>query len=205
MRRVIVAPHTRCVDWNVQIQAPFTVWRCRTSHEVRGLKCRDEGAWEEAETSHLTRGAWIEITISNTTKTGLKVAPHTRCVDWNSNVNRTACWAKKSHLTRGAWIEIGMHGDLSFTSPVAPHTRCVDWNRSYYSIYILWLVSHLTRGAWIEIGMLMPAKWTVFVAPHTRCVDWNIKIIYQWFIKGSRTSHEVRGLKWRRILLLNTW
>ena len=55
----------------------------RTSHEVRGLKCNKLLATVTIVTSHLTRGAWIEIF---TLLCGLL---HTL-----------------SHLTRGAWIEI---------------------------------------------------------------------------------------------------
>ena len=35
---------------------------CRTSHEVRGLKYSQEENDEAKAASHLTRGAWIEIT-----------------------------------------------------------------------------------------------------------------------------------------------
>ena len=39
------------------------VWRRRTSHEVRGLKfCSNTERISCIVTSHLTRGAWIEIT-----------------------------------------------------------------------------------------------------------------------------------------------
>ena len=34
---------------------------CRTSHEVRGLKCQSCQVEELLIESHLTRGAWIEI------------------------------------------------------------------------------------------------------------------------------------------------
>ena len=58
-----------------------------------------------------------------------------------------------SHLTRGAWIEISnMRQKLSGTS-----------------------TSHLTRGAWIEIPLLPRELLSV----------------------SCRTSHEVRGLKYR--------
>ena len=34
---------------------------CRTSHEVRGVKCERFCSEEEWNMSHLTRGAWMEI------------------------------------------------------------------------------------------------------------------------------------------------
>ena len=39
---------------------------CRTSHEVRGLKCITTVSVACGAASHLTRGAWIEITMSRT-------------------------------------------------------------------------------------------------------------------------------------------
>ena len=53
----------------------------RTSHEVRGLKC-DRGYIRRYRfKSHLTRGAWIEISSPVISLLFLYVAPHTRCVD----------------------------------------------------------------------------------------------------------------------------
>ena len=100
------------------------------------------------------------------------VAPHTRCVDWNDVIQ---CFYRKgflSHLTRGAWIEIHDH-----------HMK--RWFQ----------MSHLTRGAWIEI--ILPTNFfpLMTVAPHTRCVDWNITPFKHLYYLVSRTSHEVRGLK----------
>ena len=58
-----VAPHTRCVDWNI-INPGFILRRlCRTSHEVRGLKCCRWTVTCVCCWSHLTRGAWIEISL----------------------------------------------------------------------------------------------------------------------------------------------
>ena len=53
--------------------------------------------------SHLTRGAWIEISK-------MKSMP----------------WYGRSHLTRGAWIEIALKLEFPDRLIVAPHTRCVD-------------------------------------------------------------------------------
>ncbi len=75
----------------------------RTSHEVRGLKYILPGSSRIRPTSHLTRGAWIEIALPI----------------GNRGVT-------KSHLTRGAWIEIGASLSIGMALPVAPHTRCVD-------------------------------------------------------------------------------
>ena len=41
---------------------------CRTSHEVRGLKYNPETGEVYAMSSHLTRGAWIEMVTSATTR-----------------------------------------------------------------------------------------------------------------------------------------
>ena len=105
LKKKNVAPHTRCVDWNVQ--GDVTDWKPirRTSHEVRGLKCLWHLRCQWCRLSHLTRGAWIEMQIQAAT-----------------------ILAKMSHLTRGAWIEILSAGDVFDTLDVAPHTRCVDWN-----------------------------------------------------------------------------
>ena len=54
--------------------------------------------------SHLTRGAWIEI----------------------SNKGASTCTSLGSHLTRGAWIEIAFRRRSEILPVVAPHTRCVD-------------------------------------------------------------------------------
>ena len=58
----------------------------RTSKEVRGLKLRTVKAGTSTITSHLERGAWIEIFL-------LRFLLNT---------------LKPSHLERGAWIEISM-------------------------------------------------------------------------------------------------
>ena len=55
----------------------------RTSHEVRGLKYPELTVNGATISSHLTRGAWIEIEVINN----------------EGNL-------QMSHLTRGAWIEI---------------------------------------------------------------------------------------------------
>ena len=106
LRDELVAPHTRCVDWN--------------DSNVRW--------WHHCWVSHLTRGAWIEIIGSLDTSNVLGVAPHTRCVDWNINSLEWVFYNSRrtshevrglkslpsaftplklmSHLTRGAWIEM---------------------------------------------------------------------------------------------------
>ena len=123
--------------------------------------------------SHLTRGAWIEIFRSLLIWNFSKVAPHTRCVDWNINVPAIFVSTVWSHLTRGAWIEIAKYIGVDVNYVVAPHTRCVDWNINTTELNIFLLgrtshevrglkylrscknenckESHLTRGAWIEI------------------------------------------------------
>mgnify|MGYP001522475899 CR=1 FL=1 len=100
------------------------------------------------------------------------VAPHTRCVDWNTIFPQYSHLNLRSHLTRGAWIEM-------WRNSVTLGTR----------------LSHLTRGAWIEIHFSAQIHVPRLVAPHTRCVDWNVfwKSWYTSYI--CRTSHEVRGLK----------
>ena len=79
-----------------------------------------------------------------------------------------------SHLTRGAWIEIILIIRIGGTLSRSHLTR-----GAWIEISVIrpirkdWLLSHLTRGAWIEI-IFPPAKTG---------------------IRYSRTSHEVRGLK----------
>ncbi len=53
----------------------------RTSHEVRGLKFTFASGDKNNLSSHLTRGAWIEIAKINAKSRHSIVAPHTRCVD----------------------------------------------------------------------------------------------------------------------------
>ena len=55
--------------------------KSRTSHEVRGLKLKINNNSSVNRTSHLTRGAWIEIIMTLEELQEKIVAPHTRCVD----------------------------------------------------------------------------------------------------------------------------
>ncbi len=151
------------------------LYRRRTSHEVRGLKFSLAVIGTRCWMSHLTRGAWIEMYTSQVTRYLITVAPHTRCVDWNFTFMCSPCTI---------WL------------CVAPHTRCVDWNR----FFVMWFFlskSHLTRGAWIEIQAPLKLTYISFVAPHTRCVDWNYIQNPLRKTGESRTSHEVRGLKYK--------
>ena len=102
----------------------------RTSHEVRGLKYSAFPTWASGMTSHLTRGAWIEIYSQLKSR-------RLRCSRTSHEVRglklttsrRSQRVITRSHLTRGAWIEMGDGAVISFCE----HE------------------SHLTRGAWIEI------------------------------------------------------
>ena len=172
-----VAPHTRCVDWNAEKMEEIREKLRRTSHEVRGLKCSRPWIIINVFRSHLTRGAWIEMTLSLMKQSGNDVAPHTRCVDWNTEITKNNYHNIESHLTRGAWIEMvfacmrlsptrsrtshevrGLKYLISrinhLSTFVAPHTRCVDWNIIIRKHLHLPFLSHLTRGAWIEILFL---------------------------------------------------
>ena len=124
----LVAPHTRCVDWNNNNGTFQKTYLCRTSHEVRGLK--------------FLNPKWLLQLIRRTSHEvrGLKSLKPL----WGAYII-------KSHLTRGAWIEISFTCSCGISSPVAPHTRCVDWNCHCCPLYLSTLASHLTRGAWIEI------------------------------------------------------
>ena len=77
--------------------------RCRTSHEVRGLKYRPAGNCICAAWSHLTRGAWIEISAGSTLKSDKLVAPHTRFVASKSRALRNDLYTlrRTSHEVRG--------------------------------------------------------------------------------------------------------
>ena len=195
-RRKKVAPHTRCVDWNIQggkdtikpmsrtshevrglkscscSSSRSRLMPCRTSHEVRGLKCQIKHGRGKCRRSHLTRGAWIEIPLRFLQMSRFYVAPHTRCVDWNTihkfPLYHSAC--RTSHEVRGLKFDKSPGG-------------------------IKLLRSHLTRGAWIEIYLAGHWRRSRWVAPHTRCVDWNTIVRSANQPYGSRTSHEVRGLK----------
>ena len=169
----LVAPHTRCVDWNICPAFLYVKSDCRTSHEVRGLKCFLEIMIYLLHLSHLTRGAWIEIIEKKEAVPAEKVAPHTRCVDWNNTLSFRSFCLFPSHLTRGAWIEIRMA--WAFCLKNSGRT------------------SHEVRGLKYWSTVKMPPG--INVAPHTRCVDWNSKTLQNWKALISRTSHEVRGLK----------
>ena len=77
----------------------------RTSHEVRGLKCKAAVVVQKQDyMSHLTRGAWIEI------------CGHMSL--YSLSVGRT------SHEVRGLKYRYRIPSLL--VQLVAPHTRCVD-------------------------------------------------------------------------------
>ena len=65
----------------VKVGAVLKCETCRTSHEVRGLKYILKFINSRLITSHLTRGAWIEIIPKGEKGEKGNVAPHTRCVD----------------------------------------------------------------------------------------------------------------------------
>ena len=176
---------------------------CRTSHEVRGLKC--------CRNASLQLAYWV--------------APHTRCVDWNSSYNPPKSANNWSHLTRGAWIEIETWIDLEaqYRSRTSHEVRGLKWS-FYYLLYMCykshltrgaWIEmcyrqrrtrysrpSHLTRGAWIEIGITEAIPAVSFLSHLTRGAWIEIALAsYELLLAVCRTSHEVRGLKylWRRI------
>ncbi len=131
-------------------------------------------------TSHEVRGLKYYVDRREVMTCG--VSPHTRCVDWNRNSMINTIEKNWSHLTRGAWIEIWESRWYCFISEVAPHTRCVDWN------------------CFRNTPVLLPE-----VAPHTRCVDWNWLNSKPTLHLVSRTSHEVRGLKWINVYNYGNW
>ena len=53
----------------------------RTPHGVRGLKYGDDVKNTITDTSHPSRGAWIEIRFAVRASSALLVAPLTGCVD----------------------------------------------------------------------------------------------------------------------------
>ena len=81
--------------------------------------------------SHLTRGAWIEIdsTAGKVKNCNRRTSHEVRGLKLKV-ITRIKCY-NLSHLTRGAWIEIHIRETTSVP-----------------------LKSHLTRGAWIEIDIL---------------------------------------------------
>ena len=75
--------------------------------------------------SHLTRGAWIEI--SEVTASKESVTSHLTRGAW-IEIFRLFIFLIYflSHLTRGAWIEMRFRTYCCVLKVVAPHTRCVD-------------------------------------------------------------------------------
>ena len=100
----------------------------RTPHGVRGLKFRMIVAWCLTAVSHPSRGAWIEIfssassraLTSGRTPHGVRGLKSLGVVD--------AALLLASHPSRGAWIEIN----------TTSARTCAG-------------TSHPSRGAWIEI------------------------------------------------------
>ena len=186
----IVAPHTRCVDWKIDVKFIAYENASRTSHEVRGLKIEKWGQNDRScsRTSHEVRG------LKNT---------HTH----------THTHIHMSHLTRGAWIETPRRGLLSGENKVAPHTRCVDWkipavtgllahNRRtshevrglkthdcVFSELYASRTSHEVRG--LKKFLSLYFRYPMLVAPHTRCVDWNISL--QRLPNPDAMSHLTQG------------
>ena len=146
--------------------------------------------------SHLTRGAWIEIyfLIDVLPSSCRRTSHEVRGLKYSCHPRSPVLY--RSHLTRGAWIEITNTSWRSGLWAVAPHTRCVDWNSSNLQNPRTKKTSHLTRGAWIEMQTAATSTALLLVAPHTRCVDWNRYWLIILIIRLSRTSHEVRGLKY---------
>ena len=100
--------------------------------------------------SHLTRGAWIEM----------------------SKFYNEVDFYSVSHLTRGAWIEIHFYFSLSPAFCGSHLTRGAWIEIPITSFSFSFFTSHLTRGAWIEMAILqLLPDIDLSVAPHTRCVD----------------------------------
>ena len=98
----------------------------RTSRGVRGLKSNATIMTTSIFSSHLSRGAWIEI--HSTTRAPFALTCRTsRGV---RGLKSLAIWEHpfqlKSHLSRGAWIEMFMAATIVINSFVAPLAGCVD-------------------------------------------------------------------------------
>ena len=124
--------------------------------------------------SHLTRGAWIEIS-RNALPEDLKdsrTSHEVRGLKYSHGGKNT--YPQRSHLTRGAWIEIleTIKFAVDHLSRTSHEVRGLKFCSNTERISCI-VTSHLTRGAWIEITG-----------------DRN-----HYSSKGGRTSHEVRGLK----------
>ena len=78
------------------------------------------------ESSHLTRGAWIEIEIGGGRPEVLFGRTSHEVRGLKSVCLSAILRDRSSHLTRGAWIEISFLGSVRCNIFVAPHTRCVD-------------------------------------------------------------------------------
>ena len=143
---------------------------CRTSHEVRGLKCFFIAKLPHLPGSHLTRGAWIEIPAIR--DTSLFNGSHLTRGAWIEMLF-TCCSnysAGRSHLTRGAWIEIALIQQRPIR--LVSHLTRGAWIEIRVRLLLnLHGSSHLTRGAWIEISSVSSLLFGPAVAPHTRCVD----------------------------------
>ena len=100
------------------------------------------------QTSHPTRGGWIEI-MADAESNGLQ----------------------GSHPTRGGWIEIsgGQTGAVRKAGPTPHGVGGLKYEAWHYGTDDV--QSHPTRGGWIEIGTNPGAGTDQQVPPHTGWVD----------------------------------
>ena len=108
-----------------------------------------------------------------------------------------------SHLTRGAWIEIAAKTfNMCFILCRTSHEVRGLKYQSFVRIQ-KGAGSHLTRGAWIEIELRMKLILINELSHLTRGAWIEIFVLKQLPIALlSRTSHEVRGLKFYSICCL---
>ena len=151
----------------------------------------------DAQKSHLTRGAWIEMLTAVHPIITDKVAPHTRCVDWNRYNDAPILNAdgRTSHEVRGLKYAY-RNSFLSLMRRTSHEVRGLKCKQA--GISLCGLGSHLTRGAWIEIATLDEIVDKLDVAPHTRCVDWNGNLYGRQ--RAYIRSHLTRGA-WIEIVL----
>ena len=99
--------------------------KSRTSRGVRGLKSLFSPVLISRFKSHLSRGAWIEISLLMSPVAAFR--SHLSRGAWieMKNIHATGNH-RRSHLSRGAWIEISGETEAKCMEKVAPLAGCVD-------------------------------------------------------------------------------
>ena len=143
------------------------------------MKCFQLDTVRYEYTSHLTRGAWIEIITEyfGVLLVISRTSHEVRGLKYITNNFIVPLLRRTSHEVRGLKFRLIFFSKFAGTRRTSHEVRGLK----FFDIIVIAaeLMSHLTRGAWIEIVLFL-----CDIAKST-----------------CRTSHEVRGLKYPLFLL----